>query len=66
MLRKLVIKLLRKLIREELKKAYYAGINKGYELGWMMRQSEETNKGFITGNKLDQELDEILKEAGQK
>ena len=61
-------KLFRKLIREELKKAYDAGyddgITKGYELGWMMGKIERTNRGFIIGNKLDQEIEEILKEHG--
>jgi len=41
-------------------RAYEKGLNKGYELGWQMRQVYYNNKGFIIG-KLDQELEDILR-----
>ena len=41
-----------------------AGISLGYDLGWKMRELEVSNLGFITGSKLDRELDEILRRKG--
>lgn len=63
-------KLIRKLIREEIRRAYGlgydGGITKGYELGWMMRETEESNRGFIIGgSKVEQEIEEILKAKGE-
>ena len=58
-------KLFRKLIREELQKAYDAGLDKGYELGFMMKEMEQTNRGFIIGSKVEQEIEEILKAKGE-
>jgi len=58
-------KLFRKLIREELRRAYDAGLDKGYELGFMMREMEQTNRGFIIGSRVEQEIEAILKEKGE-
>ena len=64
MLKKLLIRLLRKLILDELKEAYGAGVNTGYNLGYRLGQVEKSNRGFIFGNKMEQEIEEILKEKG--
>jgi len=59
-------KLTRRIIRDELKKTYNAGYDaglaKGYELGYRMSKTERTNRGFIIGSKVDQQLEEILRE----
>ena len=64
MLKRILIRLLRKLIREELKQSYNAGVNTGYQLGYRLGQVERSNRGFIFGSKMDQEIEAILKEKG--
>lgn len=64
MFKRLLYKILGDDIKRKLKQAYEAGINKGYELGYMMGKTERTNRGFIIGSKVDQEIEEILKEKG--
>ena len=45
---------------------YSKGVTKGYELGWMMKETEKSNKGFVmAGTKVDQELKEILESKGE-
>ena len=62
-----IIIISKKNLRADLKKAYDDGLNKGYELGYVMKKTEETNRGFIIGSKpkLDdewlQQIDEIVK-----
>ena len=47
---------------QKIKQVFYGkGLNKGYELGWQMRQVEYNNKGFIIAGKLDQEFGDILR-----
>ena len=51
-----------KRLRIMLKKSYDKGLNKGYELGWQMKQVKYDNRGIIiAGSRLDQELEDILK-----
>jgi len=64
MLKKLLIRLLRKLVLDELKEAYETGVSTGYQLGYRLGQVEKSNRGFIFGNKMDREIEEILKEKG--
>ena len=54
----------RKKLRNLLKEAYEQGLTKGYDLAWQMRQVERNNKGFIIAGKLDQELENILRQEG--
>ena len=49
-----------------LEQAYGKGLYKGYELGWKMKETELNNKGFIIGNKMQRDIEEILKEAKWK
>ena len=64
MLRKLLIRLCRKLVLEDIKQSYEAGVSTGYYLGYRLGQVEKSNRGFIFGSKMDQEIEEILKEKG--
>jgi len=41
---------------------YHQGLVKGYELGYKMRQIEESNKGSIIGSKVNGQIETILKE----
>lgn len=51
-------------VREAIKDAYLAGLNKGYELGWQMGKTERTNRGFIIGGlEVNRQLNEIIKKA---
>jgi hypothetical protein len=43
---------------------YSRGFTKGYELGYRMAKSERDNRGFITGSKVDKEIEELLKRHG--
>jgi len=58
-------KLFQKQIYEELKRAYDAGLAKGYELGYMMGKAERTNRGFIIGSKVEREIAEIIEKEKQ-
>ena len=64
MFKKLLIKLLRKLVLDELKEAYEAGVSTGYQLGYRLGQVEKSNRGFIMSSRMDQEIEAILKEKG--
>ena len=56
-------KLFQKQIQTEIKRAYDAGLAKGYELGWNYRKMEETNHGFIIGSKVGREIEDILRRS---
>ena len=47
-------------------RAYEEGLNRGYELGWHYRQTEESNLGFIIGSKINEQIDDILKRKEMK
>ena len=51
-----------KTLAKLLKKVYESGMAKGYELGWLMGRVEKSNRGFIIGSRLDQEIADILKQ----
>ena len=54
----------RKQIRAELKRAYDAGLARGYKLGYMAGRIEASNRGYILASKADSDLDAILKDKG--
>ena len=63
----MLIILTRRKLRRLLRKTYEEGIAKGYELGYKMRQSEESVVGFVIGGglnpKLIGELSDILEKG---
>ena len=61
----MLIILTSKHLKKLLNRACSEGIALGYKLGYKMRQAEETNKGFIIGSKIDQEIADILREKGE-
>lgn len=67
MLKWIAYKILGGDINRMVRQAYQAGINTGCQLGFLMGKSEVTQKGFMLGgSKVDREIEEILKEKGQK
>ena len=55
----MTVKKLKKICEEY----YERGVAKGYELGYKMGKSESTNRGFIIGSKVDEQLKEILRKS---
>lgn len=53
--------LFRPRLKEALRQAYDAGLAKGYELGWQMRGTKESSKGFIISSRVDKEIEAILR-----
>jgi len=58
----------KKRYNERIKEAYELGLHtadeingKCYKMGWLMGETERTNRGFIASSKLDQELEDILR-----
>ena len=51
-----------KTLAKLLNQMYESGMAKGYELGLQMGRVEKSNRGFIIGSKLDQEIADILKQ----
>lgn len=43
---------------------YTMGVAKGYELGYKMGKVEKTNRGFIIGAEIEEQLKEILRKKG--
>ena len=63
-------KLFMRQMKEQIQRAYDAGLNKGYELGYMMGKADRTNRGFIIApynkqEKVKQEIEEILQNKGE-
>ena len=54
-------KQLRELEQKAEKIGYDVGFNKGYELGYKMCKCDSTNRGFIIGSRVQDEIDEILR-----
>ena len=50
--------------KPHLKKTYEDGLHKGYELGWMMKRIDLTNKGFVISGKVNEQVKQILKGKG--
>ena len=55
------------LTRKQIKAIYLRGrergIDRGYELGWKMKQIEKSNRGFIIGtpqSQMERDIEEIL------
>lgn len=48
-----------------LKEAVETGLNLGYNIGWKMREVDNSNRGIILGGtNVDREVDQILKNKG--
>lgn len=61
MFRRLLYRILGDDIKRKLDQAYEAGVSTGYQLGYRLGQVEKSNRGFIFGSKLEEEIEEILK-----
>ena len=53
-----------KALKKREQKAESEGISKGYELGYMMRQTENSNRGLIIGSEVEEQIKSILRERG--
>jgi flagellar biosynthesis/type III secretory pathway protein FliH len=42
---------------------YERGVAKGYEFGYKTAKGEKTNRGFILGSRVDEQLKEILRKS---
>ena len=53
-------------LRRLLQEAYEKGLGKGYELGYMMGQTEHSNRGIIIGSRVDREIEETKKQERER